>query len=178
MATARVRIDGLSLYYGAVKGTPYRWLDLCQLADFILPNDVVEEVNYYVSLDPVPERRERQETLLRALRTLDRLRIHEVDPHDPVRQLGEDLLAYAAEVGRDGVSLVVSDDGRLAPPIAACWPDHEHPCGVATPSGSFHPVLFERANFKKRVGRASLGGSVFPDVLTDALGEIRRPDGW
>lgn len=179
MATARVRIDGLSLYYGAVKGTAYRWLDLCQLADFILDNDNVEEVHYYVSLDPAPGRRARQETFLRALQTLDRLSIHQVDPRDPVRQLGEDLHAYAAEVGTEEVSLVVSDDGRLAEALGACWPEHKHLCGVATPSGRFHPVLREKAKFKKRIGRAMLAGSVFPDVVFDADGnEIHKPDAW
>jgi hypothetical protein len=61
VAQARVFIDGINLYQ-IVRGTPYRWLDPCQLADFLLDNDEVQEVRYYAPIDPDAERRERQET--------------------------------------------------------------------------------------------------------------------
>lgn len=32
-----VYIDGFNLYYGAVKGTPYKWLDLQALCQMLLP---------------------------------------------------------------------------------------------------------------------------------------------
>ena len=34
-----VYIDGFNLYYGAVKGTPHRWLDLEALCRQLLPNE-------------------------------------------------------------------------------------------------------------------------------------------
>jgi hypothetical protein len=35
---AIVYVDGFNLYYGALKGTPHRWLDLAALADLLLPD--------------------------------------------------------------------------------------------------------------------------------------------
>ncbi len=34
-----ISIDGLNFYYGLVKGTPYRWLDLKSLSVKVLPGD-------------------------------------------------------------------------------------------------------------------------------------------
>ena len=33
----RVYVDGFNLYYGALKGTPFKWLDLVRLAYQLLP---------------------------------------------------------------------------------------------------------------------------------------------
>ena len=35
----RVCVDGFNLYYGALKGTPYKWLDLVDLARRLFPAD-------------------------------------------------------------------------------------------------------------------------------------------
>jgi hypothetical protein len=32
-----VYVDGFNLYYGAVKGTPYKWLDMRKYATFVKP---------------------------------------------------------------------------------------------------------------------------------------------
>ncbi|HVH69249.1 MAG TPA: hypothetical protein VM716_15380 [Gemmatimonadales bacterium] len=32
-----VYVDGFNLYYGAVKGTPFKWLDIRQLCQLLLP---------------------------------------------------------------------------------------------------------------------------------------------
>src|SRR5215467_12454392 len=45
-----VYIDGFNLYYGCVKGTASKWLDLEQLCDTMLPNDQVLEVKYFTAL--------------------------------------------------------------------------------------------------------------------------------
>jgi hypothetical protein len=39
MSTAIAYIDGFNLYYGALKGTPYKWLDIVALARRLVPND-------------------------------------------------------------------------------------------------------------------------------------------
>lgn len=39
--TVRAYIDGFNLYYGALKGTPYRWLDLATLCDALAGASVV-----------------------------------------------------------------------------------------------------------------------------------------
>ena len=36
---ANVYVDGFSLYYAALKGTPYKWLNLRRLSRLLLPRD-------------------------------------------------------------------------------------------------------------------------------------------
>ena len=41
MTTTNVYVDGFNLYYGALKGTPYKWLDLGALSKVLLPRDTI-----------------------------------------------------------------------------------------------------------------------------------------
>ena len=67
-------IDGFNLYYRAVRGTPFKWLDLRKLAETLFPQDTIHKVCYFTSLlharpdDPGQPRR--QLVYLRALTTL------------------------------------------------------------------------------------------------------------
>ena len=75
-----VYIDGFNFYYGAVKGTPYKWLDLEALCRRLLPRDNIVKIRYFtarVSARPDdPQQADRQDTYLRALATLPLLKIH------------------------------------------------------------------------------------------------------
>lgn len=44
-----VYVDGFNLYYGALKGTPYRWLDLAVFARNLLPRNDVQRVKYFTA---------------------------------------------------------------------------------------------------------------------------------
>lgn len=74
---AIVYIDGLNLYYGALKGTPYKWLDLEQLCRRLLPEYDLVGIKYFtsrvLSLSYDPNAPQRQDIYLRALATLDPL---------------------------------------------------------------------------------------------------------
>ena len=48
MATI-VYIDGFNFYYGAVKGTPYKWLDLDRLCRLILPRGNIVKIRYFTA---------------------------------------------------------------------------------------------------------------------------------
>ena len=76
----RVYVDGFNLYYGALKGTPYKWLDLVDLARRLLPaGHLVDRVNYFtarVSGVSDPGAPARQHAYLRALRTFPEIRMH------------------------------------------------------------------------------------------------------
>ena len=69
-----VYIDGFNLYYGALRGRPYKWLDLRQLAEALFPDDEINRICYCTARlesnfgDHGP--RQRQNLYLRALRTL------------------------------------------------------------------------------------------------------------
>src|SRR5712691_4425208 len=49
VAKVNVYIDGFNLYYGALKGTPYKWLDLGRLCQALLPSDTIQEIKYFTA---------------------------------------------------------------------------------------------------------------------------------
>ena len=68
-----VYVDGFTLYYGALKGTPWKWLDLpALLAKVLQPHHDILTVKYFtarVSGTPAdPSKPQRQDVYLRALR--------------------------------------------------------------------------------------------------------------
>lgn len=69
-----IYIDGFNLYYRAVRGTPFKWLDLKQVCERLLdPKHRIVAVNYYTA--PVSGKRDpgqpvRQQSYLRALRAV------------------------------------------------------------------------------------------------------------
>ncbi len=77
---ANVYVDGFNLYYGCLKGTPYRWLDLAQLCQVLLPSHQIHRIRYFTArLQPRaedPQQPRRQLIYLRALRTIPNLSIH------------------------------------------------------------------------------------------------------
>jgi hypothetical protein len=77
---ANVYVDGFNLYYGAVKGTPFKWLDIAALCRLLLPGDTINRIRYFtarIQPDPRdPDKSTRQQLYLRALRTTPDLTIH------------------------------------------------------------------------------------------------------
>ena len=75
-----VYVDGFNLYYGAVKDTPHRWLNIVELAKQILPaGHTVDKVKYFtarVSGVADPDAPRRQHAYLSALATLPEIEIH------------------------------------------------------------------------------------------------------
>ena len=68
-----VYVDGFNLYYGAVKNTPYKWLNIHRMCDEILG------IKYFtakiISRPDDPQKHIRQQVYLRALRTLANIEI-------------------------------------------------------------------------------------------------------
>ena len=79
-----VYIDGFNLFYGALKGTEYKWLNLKEVWTHYLPEDcVITKVKYFtaiVSGKDDPQMPARQLTYLRALQRY----IPEIDIHKGV----------------------------------------------------------------------------------------------
>lgn len=76
-----VYIDGFNLYYGCLKGTSHKWLDLaafCQ-ASFPPPRNQIHRIRYFtahVIARPNDPQQPQQQTFLRALRTIPHLSVH------------------------------------------------------------------------------------------------------
>ncbi len=79
---AYVYVDGFNLYYGAVKGTPYKWLDLAALSRFAFPRYFIDRIHYFTARvgrprgGADPSKPQRQQVYLRALGTIPNLDIH------------------------------------------------------------------------------------------------------
>jgi uncharacterized LabA/DUF88 family protein len=74
-----VYVDGFNLYYGAIKGTPYKWLDISKMVHLLLPKNQVLKIKYFTALvhsrPKDPDQPLRQQIFLRALRTIPNLEI-------------------------------------------------------------------------------------------------------
>lgn len=72
--TARVYIDGFNLYYGALRGTAHKWLDVAAWSRMLLPHYELEHVTYCTAaiqaLPTDPDAATRQQHYLRALGSL------------------------------------------------------------------------------------------------------------
>lgn len=75
-----VYVDGFNLYYGCLKGTPHKWLNLEALFDQALPKNQIEAIHYFTARVEArpndPDVAVRQATYLRALDTLPRVHVH------------------------------------------------------------------------------------------------------
>ena len=76
----RIYVDGFNLYYGALKGTPFKWLDPVRLTALLLPREcVIDRLRYFTArVSGKLDRRApaRQQIYLKALSTLPEVSIH------------------------------------------------------------------------------------------------------
>jgi hypothetical protein len=78
--TANVYVDGFNIYYGCLKGTGYKWLDLEALCALLLPNYDIKRIRYFTArisgrVDK-PDSPTRQDIYLRALASRPMVTIH------------------------------------------------------------------------------------------------------
>ena len=80
MALTNVYIDGFNLYYRALSGTQYKWLDLAQLCNLLLPAHRIGQIKYFTAIvQPRPydlQADQRQAAYIRALQTIPNLTVH------------------------------------------------------------------------------------------------------
>ena len=80
MTTANVYVDGFNLYYGALRKTSSKWLDLSALCQILLPGRTIGKIRYFTArIKALPHDQHapaRQDAYLRALSTLPSLTIH------------------------------------------------------------------------------------------------------
>ncbi|GMV67457.1 MAG: hypothetical protein AMXMBFR75_32470 [Candidatus Hinthialibacteria bacterium] len=75
-----VYVDAFNLYYRAIKGSPYKWLNLDALCRHLLPQAEIRKVKYFTAkVQPTignPDAPHRQGLYLRALRTLPTVEVY------------------------------------------------------------------------------------------------------
>jgi hypothetical protein len=167
-------VDGLSLYYGSLRGTPYRWLDLRAVATGLKLEPGITRIHYFATLDPDAARAGTQQTYLRALRAIG-VRVHDVVGTHAVAELSQRLLEDDRR-GRHELAAILSNDGRLVEPISrvAC-----KTC-IVTPYRRklVNRALIEVTTFPKHLSRSILETSLLPESLTDAAGPFAKPARW
>ena len=158
-----VYVDGFNLYYGAVKGTPYKWLNIFRLCQLLLPKNQILKIKYFTALVTArpgdPDQPTRQQIYLRALRTISGLEIiyghfleHPVmipvaggPPGKPryvqvikTEEKGSDV-NIAAHMINDGykgayqVAILLSNDSDLVEPVKIVRDELKLPVGVLNP---------------------------------------------
>lgn len=207
MAT-NVYVDAFNLYYGSLRGTPYRWLDLDALCTRLLPKDQINRIRYFtatVSARPDnPDAPQRQQVYLRALETIPKLSIHYGHylshvtrmplANPPQRGARTVEVVKTEEKGSDvnlatyllldafqrdcTVAVVISNDSDLKLPIEIAQSELGIRVGVVNPHAPARRSRALQPTFFKQLRTSALGACQFPPVLTDAKGEIRKPAHW
>jgi len=199
-----VYVDGFNLYGGALKGSPYKWLDLDQLAHRLAPRDAVKRIRYFtarVKARPQdPQQPMRQQTYLRALATIPKVTIHEghfrsdvVRMYSPslhhtidvikTEEKGSDVnlatyvLADAFRHDCEGV-MVITNDADLKEPLRLVRDELGVHVTVVNPGEPHKRSLDLPCSAFRQLRHAALAASQFPPTLTDAVGLIEKPSGW
>ena len=203
-----VYVDAFNLYFGAVKGTPYKWLDLGKLCSILLPKHQLERIKYFTAIvrprPNDPGQPGRQRIYLRALRTLPNLEIilghfltHRVmmplatpPAHGSgfvevlkTEEKGSDVnlathLLHDAYLKHFECAVVVSGDSDLFAPIDIVIGELCLPVGVINPQKKPCRVLERRATFYKQVRPSTIRRSQFPNTMIDSSGTFSKPPGW
>ena len=206
--TANVYVDGFNLYYGCLRHTAYKWLDLEALCRTLLPAYDIQRIRYFtarVSGRTDPGTPLRQGAYLRALWTLPTVTIHlgkflqsnvrmplaSPLPGHPrtvevikTEEKGSDvnlatyLLVDAFRHDSD-VAVVVSNDSDLCEPIRIVQDEFGVPVGLLNP----HPqpsAALRRLNpaFVRPIRTGPLSVSQFPAQMTDSSGNFSKPTAW
>lgn len=197
-----IYVDGFNLYFGALRKTPYRWLNILALCNTYLPNNNIIAVKYFtakVSARPNdPQQPARQQAYLRALTTLPCLEIiyghylsHTVSarlaspPHNgnpyvniiKTEEKGSDVnlathLLHDAHKNRYDIAVVISNDSDLLEPIKLVRSDLGKQVGILNPQKNPSRAILPHIDFIKQIRPGPLAASQFQNQITDKNGNI------
>lgn len=209
-----VYIDGFNFYYGCYKNVSayrkHKWLNLRALSEAILPNDQVHRVHYFTAMVAAtawnPGAPLRQETFIRALRTIPKLYVH-LSNFQSVQKKGDraDLSAgtrarpetfrtweekgsdvnLATRLLTDAVdgdfeqALVISNDTDLMEPIRVVKQRFQLPVIVVSPYPTVTIKLQRASSSWAVLDKALLATCQLPETLIDKKGRvITKPSTW
>jgi uncharacterized LabA/DUF88 family protein len=207
-----VYVDAYNLYYGSLLGTPYKWLDLGALCAKLLPNDEIVRIRYCTALvKPHPGKTGtdlRQQTYLRALKTVPNLSIHLGRYQQKNKRMrlaktpskgsafvevvcseekGSDvnLASYMLvdALGREcDKTVLISNDSDLKLPVQLLKDDLKQHVLVIAPTtnkGRYPSAdLREAASAMQKLRAGPISASQFPPTIKDDNGVITKPAEW
>jgi uncharacterized LabA/DUF88 family protein len=78
--SANIYVDGFNLYYGALRDTEFRWLDIREFCQRLVPRNTIKRVRYFTAQVSArvsdPHGPAQQDAYLRALRAVGGIDIH------------------------------------------------------------------------------------------------------
>jgi len=203
-----IYIDGFNLYYGALKNTPYKWLNIDKMCRLLLPRHQIVALKYYTAIVGArsndPNQPVRQQTYLRALQAIPNLTItHGQFLHSKIRMFlahpvpgsppyatvikteekGSDV-NIAAHLIHDGhrdlydAAVVISNDSDLAEAVRIVRYDLGKIVGMLNPHKRPSYALKQHVSFVKAIRQGVLAKSQFPDTLRDVYGVFHKPADW
>ena len=204
-----VYVDGFNLYFRLLKNSPYKWLNIAEMCRLMLPQNTINQIKYFtanVTARPGdPDQPTRQQTYLRALRTLPNLSIihgHFLTntvtmlraghpPNHPAsyveviktEEKGSDVnlathLLYDGFKGNYECAAVISKDSDLLEPIRIARQELGLRVGILNPGKKPSLALVPHVDFLKRIRAGVLKASQFPAQLTDSNGTFQKPSSW
>lgn len=204
-----VYIDGFNVYYRLLERNPaVKWLNLEAWSGYLLPSCQVDRIRYFTALVKArpndPNKPNRQQLYLRALRTLPLVSIHlgryrtrerrmwlkSPTPGGPntveviyEEEKGTDV-NLASHLLMDGFSgayelaVVISDDSDLKLPIEMVINQLNLPVWVLNPQQGRASDLQTVATQYRVLRSGPLQGSQFPTSLKDSVGAFSKPPTW
>lgn len=201
-----VYIDGFNLYYGQLKGTSYKWLNLLDLCRSYLDEtkNLIVKIKYFTarvkSRPGDPDQSVRQHAYLRALQTLPDLEIiyghflsHNVsmpraDGTGYVNVIKTEEkksdVNIAVHILNDAykdvydLAVLVSNDSDLSEPLRIVTQEMNKKVGILNPHKTTSNELARYAIFQKKIRSGALSACQFPFEINDQYGIIRKPSSW
>lgn len=202
----RVYIDGFNLYYGLVRQTPYKWLDLRAMCQAYLDpaKNQIDRIKYFTArIVPRPSDREqgvRQETYLRALQTFPgidiiyghflshKVRMPRADGAGTIEVIKTEEkksdvnlavhMLHDAFQNRYDLAVIVSNDSDFSDVLAIIKNELNKKIGILNPQRRASRELQKHALFFKQLRQSVAARCQLPLQLQDAHGIIRKPGAW
>ena len=203
-----IYVDGFNLYYGAVKDTPNKWLNIHRMCELLLPDNQIVGIKYFTakvfSRKSDPLKHIRQQVYLRALRTIPNLeiiyghysehpkwmRLVNPSPSQPkyvqvikTEEKGSDV-NLAVQLLHDGyqrkyqLATIVTNDSDLLSAIQIVQNDLGMLVGILNPQQHPSKVLKNEALFIKKIRSSVIQASQFPSTMQDDRGSFYKPKDW
>jgi NYN domain len=197
-----VYVDGFNLYYGSLRKTNYKWLDILKLSQLYFPNNTIASIKYFTAIISArasdPQQPARQNAYFRALGTIPCLEIihghylsHTVRArlaNPPVKgnkfvdiikteEKGSDVnlathLLHDAHLDCFDIAVVISNDSDLLMPIKLVRSDLGKKVGILNPQVNPSRALLPHTDFMKQIRGGALLASQFPNQIIDSGGSI------
>jgi len=205
MVKTIVYVDGFNLYYGSLKDSPYKWVNIKTMAASLLkPEAEIVGIKYFTALVKArptdPQQPVRQQAYLRALKTLPeatvilghfmskKVRMTRADGLGTVQVIrtdekGSDVnlathMLMDAFWNRYDLAVLISNDSDLAEPIRQVRDAFKKKVGILNPQTVQSVILKREATFFYQIQQGHLAGAQFPPTLVDAHGTITKPSNW